>query len=63
MDGKELTSVAGKYYILRGLFSIPTGLLLVAAGLFNMPPIGDRRVTGPVVIYFWIAVALRRPAT
>jgi hypothetical protein len=58
MDGKGLTSVAGRYYILRGLSSIPTGLLLVAAGLFNMPPIGDQRVTGRAVIFFWVAVAL-----
>jgi hypothetical protein len=58
MDDKGLTSVAGRYYILRGLFSIPTGLLLVASGLMNMPPIGDQRVTGPVVIFFWVVVAV-----
>lgn len=58
MDDKGLTSVAGRYYILRGLFSVPTGLLLVAAGIFNMPPIGDQRVTGRAVIFFWVAVAI-----
>lgn len=46
MDTTGLTSVAGRYYALRGLLLLPTGLLFAAAGVFNMPPIGSEPVSG-----------------
>ena len=40
----SLSTVGQQYHSLRGLFMVPTGFLLIAAGLFNMPPIGDEEV-------------------
>jgi hypothetical protein len=51
MDVQELTSVGGRYYTLRGLFALPTGLIFVAAGLFNMPPIGDEPVSNSAPLF------------
>lgn len=45
MDTSNLASVAGRYYALRGLLLLPAGLIVVAGGLFNMPPIGDEAVS------------------
>jgi hypothetical protein len=57
MDTSDLASVAARYYALRGLLLLPTGLLFIAAGLFNMPPIGDEPVSN-MAWYFLGAVAL-----
>lgn len=45
MDTRAMTAVGGRYYNLRGLNSLPTGLVFIAAGAFNMPPIGDEPVS------------------
>ncbi len=33
MDAQALTAVGGRYYTLRGLLLLPTGLVFLAAGL------------------------------
>lgn len=45
MDTRAMTAVGGRYYNLRGLNSLPTGLIFIAAGVFNMPPVGDEPVS------------------
>lgn len=55
MNTRTLTAVGGRYYTLRGLLLLPTGLILLAAGLFNTPPIGDEPVSGSAP---WFVVAL-----
>lgn len=55
MDAHVLTTVGGRYYTLRGLLLLPTGLIFVAAGLFNTPPIGDEPVGGGAP---WFVAAL-----
>jgi hypothetical protein len=57
MDITGLNSVAGRYYALRGLLLVPTGVLLVAAGLTNMPPIGPEKVGGGAP-YFLVALVV-----
>jgi hypothetical protein len=55
MDTTALTSVGGRYYTLRGLLALPTGLIFLAAGLVNTPPIGDEPVSRSAP---WFLVAL-----
>jgi hypothetical protein len=55
MEPRALASVGGNYYTLRGLLALPTGLIFLAAGLFNMPPIGDEPVSSSAP---WFVVAL-----
>ncbi len=55
MDAHALTAAGGRYYTLRGLLLLPTGLIFLAAGLFNTPPIGDEQVSGSAA---WFVVAL-----
>ena len=55
MDARALTAAGGRYYTLRGLLLLPTGLIFVAAGLFNTPPIGDEPVSGGAP---WFVAAL-----
>jgi hypothetical protein len=55
MDAHTLTAVGARYYTLRGLLLLPTGLILLAAGLFDTPPIGDEPVSGSAP---WFVVAL-----
>ncbi len=57
MNSHALTSVGGRYYTLRGLLLLPTGLIFLAAGLFNMPPIGAEPVS-PAAPWFLLALAL-----
>jgi uncharacterized membrane protein YiaA len=54
MEQAQVTSVAVRYHTLRGLLLVPTGVLFIAAGLFNMPPIGDEPVSG----YAWYFAAV-----
>jgi hypothetical protein len=44
MNTADMTHAAGRYYALRGLLLLPTGFLLVVAGLFNLLPVGDEPV-------------------
>jgi hypothetical protein len=37
--------VACRYYTLRGLLLLPTGLIFLASGLFDSPPIGDEETS------------------
>ncbi len=46
MDTRSLAEVGSRYYTLRGLLLLPTGLIFLAAGLFNTPPLGDEPVSG-----------------
>ena len=46
MDTRSLAAVGSRYYTLRGLLLLPTGLIFLAAGLFNTPPIGDEPISG-----------------
>jgi phosphatidylglycerophosphate synthase len=55
MEALTLARVGGRYYTLRGLLLLPTGLIFLAAGLFNTPPIGDEPVSGGAP---WFVVAL-----
>jgi hypothetical protein len=55
VDNRALTALGGRYYILRGLLLLPTGLIFLAAGLFDTPPIGDEPVSGGAP---WFVVAL-----
>lgn len=55
MDTRALTSIGRSYYTLRGLLALPTGLIFVAAGLFNSPPIGGEPVSSSAG---WFVVAL-----
>jgi len=57
METKALASVGGNYYTLRGLFALPTGLIFLAAGVFNTPPIGAEPVS-PSAPWFVIALAV-----
>jgi hypothetical protein len=56
-DRSALSSFGGRYYALRGLLLVPIGLLLVAAGLTDMPPIGDEGV-GDGAPFFVVALVL-----
>ena len=49
MDTDALRTAAGQYHALRGWLLIPTGVLFIAAGLFNLPPIGDEDVPAGAV--------------
>ena len=44
MVDADLRSMGRHYYALRGWLMVPTGALFIAAGLTNMPPIGDEPV-------------------
>ncbi|CUR55166.1 membrane hypothetical protein [metagenome] len=57
MAHEDLRSIGGTYYVLRGLLLLPTGFLLIAAGLFNMPPMGNEAV-GNSAPYFLVALVL-----
>ncbi len=57
MDARALTAAGSRYYTLRGLLMVPTGFLLLAAGLFNMPPLGNEPVSGSAG-WFVVAVAV-----
>jgi hypothetical protein len=57
MDTPELASVAVRYYALRGLLLVPGGLIMIAGGLSNMPPIGAEPVSD-TAWYFLGAVAI-----
>ena len=55
MDAQALNAAGSRYYTLRGLLMVPEGFLLVAAGLLNMPPLGNEPVSGSAG---WFVVAL-----
>ena len=57
MDTATLTTAAGRYYTLRGLLLIPVGVVLVGAGIFNLPPIGDEEVPNHAVWFLPLVVA------
>lgn len=57
MDTRALTSVGDSYYTLRGLLALPTGLVFLAAGLLDTPPIGDEPVSGQAP-WFLLALAV-----
>jgi 4-hydroxybenzoate polyprenyltransferase len=58
MDTSSLSSVAGRYHALRGWLSVPTGVLFIAAGLFNLPPIGDEEVPDGAAWFLPVVVAV-----
>jgi uncharacterized membrane protein YiaA len=56
MDSSAFATAAGRYHVLRGLFLLPAGLAFIAAGAFDMPPIGEESVS-PDAGYFLAALA------
>jgi hypothetical protein len=58
MDTSTLSSAASRYHALRGWLSVPTGVLFIAAGLFNLPPIGDEEVPGGAVWFLLVLAAV-----
>jgi drug/metabolite transporter (DMT)-like permease len=57
MDTAPLRTAATQYHALRGWLSVPTGVLFIAAGLFNLP-IGDEEVPASAAWFLLVLIAV-----